>query len=176
MNVKRWTYMRCSRGMLAKRLSGMDVIRFRFNRLERERTKFTHHKRQHSVTKRSKRIGLWKSIIVDYYNSIRPFIMPLLSMHVHHKWFNAKNQSFVHSFIETISIAPLQVHYYSEALQTQYGYCVGSLTPKHHRKLRVKDLPKVPTWRLERDSNPRPFRQNATNLPMSHHAPLIKWW
>src|SRR6218665_1958340 len=25
-----------------------------------------------------------------------------------------------------------------------------------HRQLQVKDLPKVPTWRLERESNPRP--------------------
>src|SRR6218665_1040804 len=28
-----------------------------------------------------------------------------------------------HSFIQTISIAPLQVHYCSEALPTQHGYC-----------------------------------------------------
>ena len=46
-----------------------------------------------------------------------------------------------------------------------------SFTPKRHRQLRVKDLPKVPTWRLERDSKPRPFGRKATNLPMSHHAP-----
>jgi len=31
----------------------------------------------------------------------------------------------VHSFIQAISKAPLQVHYYSEALPTQHGYCVG---------------------------------------------------
>ena len=30
-----------------------------------------------------------------------------------------------YSFIQPISIAPLQVHYYSEALPTQHGYCVG---------------------------------------------------
>src|SRR6218665_2390046 len=28
-------------------------------------------------------------------------------------------------FIQAISIAPLAVHYYSEALPTQHGYCVG---------------------------------------------------
>src|SRR6218665_4136180 len=28
-------------------------------------------------------------------------------------------------FIQTISIAPLQVHFYSEALPTQHGYCAG---------------------------------------------------
>ena len=34
-------------------------------------------------------------------------------------------QTQVYSFIHAISIAPLQVHYYSEALPTQHGYCVG---------------------------------------------------
>src|SRR6218665_1751254 len=47
-----------------------------------------------------------------------------------------------------------------------------SFTPKRHRQLQVKDLPKVPTWRLEQYSNPRPFGRKATNLPMSHHAPI----
>src|SRR6218665_2416177 len=32
---------------------------------------------------------------------------------------------FIHSFIQTISITPLQVHYYSEALPTQHKYCAG---------------------------------------------------
>ena len=31
----------------------------------------------------------------------------------------------IYSFIQAISIAPPQVHYYSEALLTQHGYCVG---------------------------------------------------
>jgi len=31
----------------------------------------------------------------------------------------------IHSFIQAISIAPFQVHYYSEVLPTQHGYCVG---------------------------------------------------
>ena len=63
-----------------------------------------------------------------------------------------------------------QVHYYSETLPTQNGYCAG-VSRKGHRQLRVKDLPKVPTWRLERDSNPRPFGRKASNLPMRHNAP-----
>src|SRR6218665_3284585 len=29
----------------------------------------------------------------------------------------------------------------------------------------------VATWRLNRDSNPRPFGQNPTNPPMSQHDP-----
>src|SRR6218665_345005 len=31
----------------------------------------------------------------------------------------------IHSFIQTISIAPLQVHFYSEALPTHHRYCAG---------------------------------------------------
>src|SRR6218665_2247552 len=46
-----------------------------------------------------------------------------------------------------------------------------SFTPKRHRQLQVKDLPKVPTWRLERDSNPLPFGRKASTLPMRHQAP-----
>jgi len=30
---------------------------------------------------------------------------------------------FLHSFTQAISIAPLQVLYYSEALPSQHGYC-----------------------------------------------------
>ena len=45
-----------------------------------------------------------------------------------------------------------------------------SFTPKRHRQLRAKDLPKVPTWWLERESNPRPFGRQALTLPISHHA------
>jgi len=31
----------------------------------------------------------------------------------------------VYSFIQAISIAPFQFHYYSDALPTQKGYCFG---------------------------------------------------
>ena len=39
--------------------------------------------------------------------------------------YNVKQVRRFHSFIQAIYIAPLQVHYYSEALPTQHGYCVG---------------------------------------------------
>src|SRR6218665_538351 len=38
-----------------------------------------------------------------------------------------------------------------------------------YRQLQVKDLPKVPTWRLEWGSNLRSCRCKAPNLPLSHH-------
>jgi len=50
--------------------------------------------------------------------------------------------SFIHSFIQAISVVPLQVHYYLEVLPTQHRHCVGVNTPKCHRQLRVTDLPK----------------------------------
>ena len=45
-----------------------------------------------------------------------------------------------------------------------------SFLPKRHRQLPVKDLPKVPTWRLERDSNPRPFGSKISTQPIRHHV------
>src|SRR6218665_663529 len=56
----------------------------------------------------------------------------------------------------------------SEAPSTQHGYCVGV-----SRRSATCNLPKVPTWGLERNSNPRPFGRKASNLPMNHHAPTI---
>jgi len=47
--------------------------------------------------------------------------------------------SFIHSFTQAISTVLLQVHCYSEA-----RILCRSFTLKCHRKLRVKDLPKVP--------------------------------
>src|SRR6218665_1443314 len=67
--------------------------------------------------------------------------------------------SFIHSFIPDISIATLQVYHYSEALPTTARILtVSEFHAEAHRQLQVKDLPKVPTWRLDRESNPRPSR------------------
>src|SRR6218665_1455947 len=43
------------------------------------------------------------------------------------------------SFIQTISIAPLQVRYYSEEIPTQHGYCAGvsRRSATHNRELRT---------------------------------------
>ena len=38
---------------------------------------------------------------------------------------NSATHLFTYSFIQAISMAPLHVHYYSEVLPTQHGYCVG---------------------------------------------------
>src|SRR6218665_2091983 len=48
-----------------------------------------------------------------------------------------------------------------------------NLTSEPHRQPRAKDLPQVPTWRLERDFNPQPFGRKKWNLPTGHHAPHL---
>src|SRR6218665_285044 len=84
------------------------------------------------------------------------------------------------TFTISISFIPSD-HFYSasssplllrSAPNTARTLCL-SFTPIHHSQLRVKDLPKVPTWRLERDSNPRPSGRKASTLPMSHHVPQV---
>src|SRR6218665_1750945 len=64
--------------------------------------------------------------------------------------------SFTHSFRSFLShlfkfTIPLR-----SAPDTARILC-RNFTPKRHRQLLVKDLLKVPTWRPERESNPRPF-------------------
>ena len=40
------------------------------------------------------------------------------------------------------------------------------------RQLLVKDLPEVPTWQLEWDSNLEPSERKPPNLPLSYRAPF----
>jgi len=72
--------------------------------------------------------------------------------------------SFVHSgYFYSASSCPLLLRGAPEVCR--------SFKPKHHMILRVNDLPKVPTWRLERDSNQWPFGRKATNLPSYESSP-----
>src|SRR6218665_2714604 len=67
--------------------------------------------------------------------------------------FSTRQHSFIHSG-----------HFYSAPsspllLRGAPDYSTDTILEFHakaHRQLQVKDLPKVPTWRLERESNPRP--------------------
>jgi len=47
-----------------------------------------------------------------------------------HVTMNYVHYDFIHSFILVISIAPLHVHYYSEALPTAARILYRSFTPK----------------------------------------------
>src|SRR6218665_3290370 len=78
--------------------------------------------------------------------------------------------SFIHSgYFYSASSSPLL---FRGTTDTARILC-QSFMPKHHRQLRVKYLPKVPTGQLDRDSNTRPFERKALNLPMSHHTPVV---
>ena len=57
--------------------------------------------------------------------------------------------NLIHSFIQAISIAPLQVHCTTQRRSRHNTDTV----PEFHMRLRVMSYPKVPTWRLARDSN-----------------------
>jgi len=73
------------------------------------------------------------------------------------------------SFIKTISTGSLQVHYYSEALSTQHGYCAGISRRSATSNCEVRTCPRsLYTWRPERKSNPWSFRRKASTLPMRH--------
>jgi len=48
---------------------------------------------------------------------------------------------------------------------------VSECQTKEHSQLQIKDLPKVHTWRLERESNPRPSGWKSSSQPRRHRAP-----
>jgi len=50
---------------------------------------------------------------------------------------------------------------------------VSEFHAEAHRQLQVKDLPKVSTWRLERESNPRPSGWKSSSQPRRHHVPHV---
>ena len=73
--------------------------------------------------------------------------------------------SFIHSFIQAISIAPLQVHCYSEALPTQ-----DTLLEFHAEAPQAtasEGLAQGPYVAVGAGS----FGREASNLPISHHVP-----
>jgi len=77
-------------------------------------------------------------------------------------WHLLSTFLFIYSgYFYSASSSPLPL---SGAPDTAWILC-QSFTPKCHRELRVKYLPKVPAWRLEQDSNPRLFERKMPNLP-----------
>jgi len=77
-------------------------------------------------------------------------------------------------FIQAICrpIAPLQVHYYTEALPTQHWYCVGVSSQSTRGKCEWS------TWQRSLGyvaARARPLGRKVSNQPMSHHAPDVPW-
>jgi len=79
---------------------------------------------------------------------------------------------FIHSF----------GHYYSSPssplpLRGAPDYSTDTVSEFHaeaHRQLHVKDLPKVLTWRLKRESNLRPSGWKSSPKPRLHHVPCVR--
>jgi len=79
------------------------------------------------------------------------------------------SDKFINSFINSgyfysVSWSPLLLRGALGTARILYR----SFTRKRHRQLRVKDFPKVPTWRLERDSNPRPSGRQVSTTNASY--------
>jgi len=72
-------------------------------------------------------------------------------------------------FIVSMSEAPLQTNYYSEALQTQYTD-VSEFEAEASQATASEGLAQGPYFSAKRC--PRPFRRKVSNLPISHHTPL----
>jgi len=75
----------------------------------------------------------------------------------------------IYSFIQAISIAPPQVHYYSEALLTQHGYCVGVSCWSATGNCEWRDWPR--SLRGARAGFEPVTLRKAPNLPMSQQVP-----
>src|SRR6218665_888414 len=77
---------------------------------------------------------------------------------------------FIHSrYFYSASLSPLLL---GGAPDTARILC-RSFMPKHHRQLRVKDLPKVPMWRPESGIRTHiPLDERRRVYKMNHHAPL----
>src|SRR6218665_4150379 len=83
--------------------------------------------------------------------------------------YKIMTHSFIHSgHFYSASSSPELLR---SALNTARILLCRSFTPKRHRQLRVKNLPKVLMWRLGRDLIPRTFIEKTSNLPMRHYAP-----
>src|SRR6218665_400227 len=88
-----------------------------------------------------------------------------LKLSVMISWFKLSN---IHSFIQTISIAPLQVHFYSEALPTQHGYCVGVSRRSATGKCELRTCPRSVHGGYRAGVEPTTLRLKAidsTNAP-----------
>ena len=89
------------------------------------------------------------------------------------QWTRLFGEQTLSVFIQAISIAPLQVQYYSEVLLTQHGYCAGISRRSATGNCEWRTCL---TWWLQRGSNPWPFGRKASTLPMCHLHPMFCSW
>ena len=97
------------------------------------------------------------------------------TMHDHTEWSSKLKYelSFIHScYFYSASSSPLLLR---GSPDTARILC-RNFTSKRHRQLWVKDLPKVPTRRLERELNPWHFGRKASTQPMRHSSQAPQLW
>ena len=68
----------------------------------------------------------------------------------------------------SISIVLLTAWAFQKCSRLHHWHCVGVYMPKRYR-------PKVPAWRLVRDSSPQSSSRKASTLPLRHHAHDLCW-
>ena len=76
----------------------------------------------------------------------------------------------IHSFIQVISIAPLQVRYYSEALPTQHGYCAG-VSRRSDTGNCEKGLVQGPYVAARAGFEPTTLQSKGIDSTNAHHVP-----
>ena len=81
----------------------------------------------------------------------------------------------IHSFIHSaISIAPLQVLYYSEALPTQHGYCIG-VSRRSAQATVGKGLAQGPYMAARAGVKPTTLRLKAVDSTKAPPCPFVPW-
>ena len=83
----------------------------------------------------------------------------------------------IHSFIQAISIAPLQVHYYIEALLTKHGYCAGNscLSATGNCEWRIAQGPFVAARAGVEPMTLRTKGVDSTNAPHTPHIMAVSY-
>src|SRR5688572_10274113 len=84
---------------------------------------------------------------------------------------NSCNPIFIHSFIHFRYLYSAPSIFLLRGAPDYSADTESEFHAEAHEQLRVKDLPRVPTWQLEVDSNPQPSGCKAPNIPLHHCAP-----
>src|SRR6218665_2810726 len=81
-------------------------------------------------------------------------------------------QTIIHSFIHSghCYSAPLSPLLLRDAPDHSTD-TVSGFHAEAHRQLQIKDMPKVPTWRLEREANPQPSGRMSSSKPRHQSVP-----
>ena len=81
--------------------------------------------------------------------------------------------SFIHSFVQVISVAFLQVRYYSEALPTQHKYCVAVSLGSATGHCELRTFPNTSHVTARAGFKPTTLRSKGfeSSLLVSHHVP-----